>query len=127
MSLLIFLLNYDLIRTFDVASLQFPNSNYTWRLSKLLQRGTTETVNIFLNGIGLACSYIFVKPWKCLYSSGCFSVSEGIRSIMIGFLKFIDCLIGLPSIKVFAINEQISVKRSQYLIQDLKLQVSFTK
>lgn len=78
--------------TFNVKSKFFEKNPYTWRVSRLLQSGTFNLADSFINGIANCVDYILKLSHKFYKSK--ISIYEGVKNICTAVFQLPECLIG---------------------------------
>lgn len=112
-------------REFDVASLNFPGQVHRWRLSQLLQKGSSRTQNSLLRDLALASRFIIVTAFERI-SGHFFSVMESARALLRGVVLLVDMTVGVPSLLAHNLDYKIKEERCRYLIAELICRVSVT-
>ncbi|XP_060522143.1 uncharacterized protein LOC132699446 isoform X2 [Cylas formicarius] len=103
---------------FEVESFNFPGQQHRWRLSQLLQKGRENSHNSLLNDLALALRFIFVTARGRLFSHF-FSVTQATKALLIGLLRILDIVIGIPSLQAHNLDAKIREERSKYLVAEL--------
>lgn len=109
-------------REFEVESLNFPGQQHRWKVSELLQKGTDRTRDSLLNDLALALRFLFVTA-KGRLVSHFFSVSQAFKALLIGFLRILDILVGIPSLQAHNLDTKIREERCKYLVAELVCRV----
>lgn len=107
---------------FEVESLNFPGQQHKWRLSQLLQKGTERSRESLLNDLALALRFLLVTA-KGRIVSHFFSVAQAIRALVMGLLRILDILIGVPSLQAHNLDAKIREERCKYLVAELVCRV----
>uniref|UniRef100_T1H7N8 Uncharacterized protein n=1 Tax=Rhodnius prolixus TaxID=13249 RepID=T1H7N8_RHOPR len=103
---------------FEVPSLNFPGQVHRWRLSALLQRGALNTHDTLLSDLALALRFIIVTA-KARLVSHFFSVTKAASSLITGFIKLLDIILGVPSVQAHNLEGKLREERSRYLVAEL--------
>ncbi|KAL5274491.1 hypothetical protein ACFFRR_000922 [Megaselia abdita] len=103
---------------FDVPSLNFPGQVHKWRLSQLLQKGTFRAHDSFLSDLALAARFIVVTA-KARILSHFLSVAHSVNALILGILRLIDMVIGVPSLLAHNLDYKIKEERCRFLIAEL--------
>ncbi|XP_018576168.1 uncharacterized protein LOC108914771 isoform X2 [Anoplophora glabripennis] len=103
---------------FEVESLNFPGQQHRWKLSQLLQKGTENSHDSLLNDLALALRFIVVTA-KGRLISHFFSISQAVKALLLGFLRILDVLIGIPSLQTHNLEAKIREERNKYLVAEL--------
>lgn len=111
-------------REFDVPSLNFPGQVHKWRLSQLLQKGTFRAHDSFLSDLALAARFIVVTA-KARILCHFLSVAHSVNALILGVLRLIDMVIGIPSLLAHNLDYKIKEERCRFLIAELVCRVSF--
>lgn len=110
-------------RQFSVPSLNFEGQSHLWRLSEFLQKGSEPTKDTFYNDLALSAQFMIVTA-KARIFGDFLSVKNALLSILNGFLKFIDAIIGIPSLKAQNLENNVKEERCRYLVAELVCRVS---
>ncbi|KAK9508814.1 hypothetical protein O3M35_006279 [Rhynocoris fuscipes] len=103
---------------FEVPSLNFPGQVHRWKLSALLQKGTENTHDTLLSDLALAFRFIIVTA-KARLVSHFFSVTKAVASLISGFIKLLDIILGVPSVQAHNLDGKLREERSRYLVAEL--------
>ncbi|XP_075230474.1 uncharacterized protein LOC142329675 isoform X3 [Lycorma delicatula] len=109
---------------FEVPSLNFPGQMHKWQLSGLLQKGTERTRDSLLDDLALALRFLLVTA-KARLVSHFFSVSQAVHSFIIGALKLLDIIIGVPSLLAHNLDAKLREERCRYLVAELVCRSEF--
>ncbi|KAK9888177.1 hypothetical protein WA026_000446 [Henosepilachna vigintioctopunctata] len=103
---------------FHVESINFPGQQHRWKLSELLQKGTEKSRESLLNDLALALRFLFITARGRIFSHY-FSLAQSTKSLVAGFLKILDLLVGLPSLQTHNLDTKIKEERNKYLVAEL--------
>lgn len=53
-----------------------------------------------------------------------FSISQAVKALLLGFLRILDVLIGIPSLQAHNLEAKIREERNKYLVAELVCRVS---
>lgn len=76
-----------------------------------------------MNDLALAMKFLVVIARGRIFDSY-FSVGQSAKSLIAGFLRIIDLLIGLPSLQTHNLDTKIKEERNKYLVAELVCRVS---
>lgn len=107
-------------------SLNFSGQVHKWQLSQLLQKGTVRTYDTFLCDLALAARFIVVTARSRIVGHF-FSVKNAAKSLLVGFLKICDALVGLPSLLAQDLDHKLIEERCRFLVAELECRVSSIK
>ncbi|KAJ8939048.1 hypothetical protein NQ318_007679 [Aromia moschata] len=71
-----------------------------------------------LNDLALALRFIFVTA-KGRFFCHFFSISQAAKALLIGCLRIIDIVIGIPSLQAHNLDAKIREERNKYLVAEL--------
>lgn len=108
-----------------MASLNFPGQVHRWRLSQLLQKGTSRTQESLLKDLALSSRFIVVTALTRI-SGHFFSLIESARAMVRGIVLLVDMIVGAPSLLAHNLDYKIKEERCRYLIAELICRVSFS-
>nr|XP_024217346.1 uncharacterized protein LOC106677266 isoform X2 [Halyomorpha halys] len=111
---------------FEVPSLNFPGQVHRWRLSGLLQRGVLNTHEALLSDLALALRFIIVTA-KARLVSHFFSLTQALASLITGFLKLLDIILGVPSVQAHNLEGRLREERSRYLVAEFVCRSDYEK
>ncbi|XP_014240941.1 uncharacterized protein LOC106661805 isoform X2 [Cimex lectularius] len=109
---------------FEVPSLNFPGQVHRWRLSALLQRGTINTHDTLMEDLALSLRFIIVTA-KARLVSHFFSVNQALTSLVTGFIKLLDIILGVPSVQAHNLDSKLREERSRYLVAELVCRMEY--
>lgn len=110
-------------REFEVESLNFPGQQHRWKLSQLLQKGSENSRSSLLDDLALALRFIFVTARGRIFSHF-FSIKQAAKALLVGLLRILDILVGIPSLQAHNLDAKIREERSKYLVAELVCRVS---
>ncbi|XP_076073157.1 uncharacterized protein LOC143044850 isoform X3 [Mytilus galloprovincialis] len=111
---------------FEVDSINFQGQVHRWRLSNLLQKGSTNAQNTFYDDLALSLRILIITA-RNRFASDFFSVSESIKSIGKGLVKLLDIVIGMPSTCLESIEQKILDEHMKYLVAELTIKQNSMK
>ncbi|CAC5419469.1 unnamed protein product [Mytilus coruscus] len=111
---------------FEVDSINFQGQVHRWRLSNLLQKGSSNAQNTFYNDLALSLRILIITA-RNRFVSDFFSVSESIKSIGKGLVKLLDIVIGMPSTCLESIEQKILDEHMRYLVAELTIKQNSMK
>lgn len=103
--------------------MNFAGQTHRWRLSGLLQRGRDRRRDALLEDLALASRFIVVTA-KARLISHCFSVSQSLKALLMGFIRLLDIIFGVPSLQAHNLDAKIREERCRYLVAELVCRVS---
>ncbi|KAG1671497.1 hypothetical protein GQR58_016444 [Nymphon striatum] len=103
---------------FEVDSVNFPGQVHQWKLSRLLQKGTTSTKDSLLKDLALAVRFIIITA-KNRFHSEFLSLSQSLTKFAEGLLRLLDIIIGVPSQKANDLQAKLREERSKFLVAEL--------
>ena len=83
-----------------MASVNFPGQQHTWRVNPLLQKGSEVTMESLLNVLAWAAAIINLTARE-RFTGEVFSIRQSIRSLRMGFHRFLGSSLTLPKIVFF--------------------------
>lgn len=113
--------------SFEVPSANFPDKHHTWKLSKWLQKGSTESKNSFLKDISRSLSLIIITA-RNRFIARRFSILSGVKACGNSLYDLVDIFIGLPRKYIskgdayFKVREELE----KYLVEELHPDASET-
>lgn len=87
----IFFVCWCICRSFTVASVNFPGQQHTWRVNPLLQKGSEVAMDSLLNTLAWSAAVINLTASE-RFTGDVFSVRKSIRSLRMGFHRFLGSL-----------------------------------
>uniref|UniRef100_A0A0P5JHB7 Uncharacterized protein n=1 Tax=Daphnia magna TaxID=35525 RepID=A0A0P5JHB7_9CRUS len=103
---------------FTVASVNFPGQHHTWRVNPLLQKGSEVATDSLLNTLAWAAAIINLTASE-RFTGDVFSIQESIRSLRMGFHRFLDLIFGMPTLQPRDFESRLHEERSRYLVAEL--------
>ncbi|XP_046650573.1 uncharacterized protein LOC124341686 isoform X1 [Daphnia pulicaria] len=104
--------------SFTVASVNFPGQQHTWRVNPLLQKGSEVAMDSLLNTLAWSAAVINLTASE-RFTGDVFSVRKSIRSLRMGFHRFLDLIFGMPSLQPRDFESRLHEERSRYLVAEL--------
>ncbi|KAH3866809.1 hypothetical protein DPMN_029932, partial [Dreissena polymorpha] len=108
---------------FDVPSFNFPGQSHTWRVTRLLQKGTQNANDSLLGDMALALRLLIITA-KNRFISNTFSLSQSLKSWGTGVWKLMDIVFGMPSTGSGDLASKMRSERQKYLIAELDIKPS---
>lgn len=109
---------------FEVESLNFPGQVHKWQLSQFLQKGTDRSRESLLNDLALSLRFVLVTA-RSRFISHFFSVTQSLQSFLVGLLRLLDIVVGIPSLQAHNLDAKIREERCRYLVAELVCRPEF--
>lgn len=104
-------------------SINFPGQTHKWQLSQFLQKGNDRSYDTLLFDLARAARFVVVTA-RCRIFGHFFSVKNAAKSLLMGFIKICNALIGLPSLLAQDLDSKLIEERCRFLVAELECRVS---
>lgn len=104
---------------FDVQSVRFTGQKHTWQVSKILQSGTQNIVESFMNGVALFCKCYVIYIPDTVYKRKYVSMYDSVCSLARGLLGIPVLLFGSVNNKKMYSNSEIKNKTDEFVVEKI--------
>lgn len=101
-------------RQFSVPSLNLEGQEHLWQVNTLLQSGTDNIKESYLNGLASSCNQLIICIPDRVYRGKRFTLMQGLKSIKESFLNLPSILIGNRE-KIRPTKQEIKVKLEDFV------------
>lgn len=104
--------------TIEVPSAEYPNQNHTWKISRLVQKGTTNIKNSFYGEMAVTLRlFRYVVPHR-IYGGNYITMASSVKNFVKGLLDIPVILFGWRNQKKKYNFSQIEERMSSYYIRE---------